>query len=81
MWLGVRHTHKEALNIFSREIAPAGTGMGEECICWNIYYCKCHVFMRQTRVFNTARISEDTCCVELLHTCRESLGGWSPFMG
>ena len=29
MWLGVRHTHKEALSIFSRELAPAGTGMGE----------------------------------------------------
>ena len=29
LWLGVRHTHKQALQIFSREIAPAGTGMGE----------------------------------------------------
>ncbi|CAI8020918.1 hypothetical protein GBAR_LOCUS12463 [Geodia barretti] len=27
MWLGVRHTHKQALGIFSRELAPAGTGM------------------------------------------------------
>ena len=71
MWLGVRHTHKEALNIFSREIAPAGTGMGEDC----------HVFMWQTQVLNTARIAEVMCCVELLHACRESLGGWPPFMG
>lgn len=29
MWLGVRHTDKKALSIFSRELAPAGTGMGE----------------------------------------------------
>lgn len=32
MWLGVRHTHKKALNIFSREIAPAGTGMGQSVL-------------------------------------------------
>ena len=28
MWLGVQHQQKEALELFSREIAPAGTGMG-----------------------------------------------------
>lgn len=27
LWLGVRHRQKKALEIFSREIAPAGTGM------------------------------------------------------
>ena len=30
MWLGVQHTHKKALAIFSRELAPAGTGMGRQ---------------------------------------------------
>lgn len=29
MWLGVQHLDRDALNIFRREIAPAGTGMGE----------------------------------------------------
>ena len=38
MWLGVRHTHKKALELFSREIAPAGTGMGESIYC---DYCEC----------------------------------------
>ena len=33
LWLGVRHTHKKALGIFSREIAPAGTGMGNYFTC------------------------------------------------
>ena len=27
MWLGVRHQNKKALELFSREMAPAGTGM------------------------------------------------------
>lgn len=27
MWIGVQHQQKEALEIFSREVAPAGTGM------------------------------------------------------
>ncbi len=29
MWIGVKHQKKEALELFTREIAPAGTGMGE----------------------------------------------------
>ena len=29
MWLAVRHKDKGALQLFSGEIAPAGTGMGE----------------------------------------------------
>ena len=29
MWMGVKHQDKRALEIFTREIAPAGTGMGE----------------------------------------------------
>ena len=29
LWFAVQHERKEALAIFSREIAPAGTGMGE----------------------------------------------------
>lgn len=28
LWLAVHHKHKKALEVFSREIAPAGTGMG-----------------------------------------------------
>lgn len=28
MWLGVQHQQKQALELFSREVAPAGTGMG-----------------------------------------------------
>ena len=28
LWLGVQHQQKEALELFTREIAPAGTGMG-----------------------------------------------------
>ena len=28
-WLAVEHEQKKALEIFSREIAPAGTGMGQ----------------------------------------------------
>ena len=28
LWMGARHQRKEALQIFAREIAPAGTGMG-----------------------------------------------------
>lgn len=27
MWIGVQHQQKKALEIFSREVAPAGTGM------------------------------------------------------
>ena len=27
MWLAVRHQSKKALELFSRELAPAGTGM------------------------------------------------------
>jgi hypothetical protein len=27
MWLGVQHQQKQALEIFAREVAPAGTGM------------------------------------------------------
>ena len=27
MWIGVQHQQKQALEIFVREIAPAGTGM------------------------------------------------------
>lgn len=29
IWLAVHHKQKEAVEIFSREIAPAGTGMGK----------------------------------------------------
>jgi len=29
LWFAVSHSNKKALEIFSREIAPAGTGMGE----------------------------------------------------
>ena len=29
LWLAVKHPQKKALEIFSREIAPAGTGMCE----------------------------------------------------
>ena len=28
LWMGARHQRKEPLQIFAREIAPAGTGMG-----------------------------------------------------
>ena len=28
LWMGARHQRKEALQIFAREVAPAGTGMG-----------------------------------------------------
>ena len=34
MWLAVCHPRKEALNIFGREIAPAGTGMGMSRGLW-----------------------------------------------
>lgn len=27
MWIGVQHKQKQALEIFAREVAPAGTGM------------------------------------------------------
>lgn len=27
-WIAVEHEQKEALELFAREIAPAGTGMG-----------------------------------------------------
>ncbi len=27
MWIGVQHQEKRALEIFAREVAPAGTGM------------------------------------------------------
>lgn len=30
LWMAVYHKQKEALEIFSREVAPAGTGMGTE---------------------------------------------------
>ena len=30
LWMGVKHQDKRALELFTREIAPAGTGMGEE---------------------------------------------------
>ncbi len=30
LWLGVKHRDKKALELHSREIAPAGTGMGEK---------------------------------------------------
>ena len=29
LWFAVSHGSKKALEIFSREIAPAGTGMGQ----------------------------------------------------
>jgi len=29
LWFAVSHSNKKALEIFSREIAPAGTGMGD----------------------------------------------------
>lgn len=29
IWMAVHHKQKKALEFFSREIAPAGTGMGE----------------------------------------------------
>lgn len=29
LWFAVSHSNKKALEIFSREIAPAGTGMGQ----------------------------------------------------
>lgn len=29
-WFGVEHPVREAVEIFSTEIAPAGTGMGKE---------------------------------------------------
>ena len=29
MWTAVTHSQKKALEFFAREIAPAGTGMGE----------------------------------------------------
>ena len=28
LWMAVEHTQKKALEVFSREVAPAGTGMG-----------------------------------------------------
>lgn len=28
-WIAVEHEQKEALDIFAREVAPAGTGMGK----------------------------------------------------
>lgn len=31
MWIGVKHQEKKALELFTREIAPAGTGMGKAC--------------------------------------------------
>ena len=35
MWLAVKHKDKRALELFAKEIAPAGTGMGEEgAITW-----------------------------------------------
>lgn len=30
LWIGVKHEKKEALELFTREIAPSGTGMGEQ---------------------------------------------------
>lgn len=32
LWLGVKHQQKEALTLFTQEIAPAGTGMGTSTI-------------------------------------------------
>ena len=29
LWMSVEHTQRKALQVFSTEIAPAGTGMGE----------------------------------------------------
>ena len=29
LWMSVHHQQKRALEMFAREIAPAGTGMGE----------------------------------------------------
>ena len=29
LWMSVEHKQKKALEVFAREIAPAGTGMGE----------------------------------------------------
>ena len=34
MWLAVTHRDKKALELFSREIAPAGTGMGKDIGMW-----------------------------------------------
>lgn len=37
MWIGVKHQEKKALELFTREIAPAGTGMGKVYTAtWNI---------------------------------------------
>ena len=56
MWLAVQHEQKEALDMFVQEIAPAGTGMGENrqtnihesthvclctCTCMSMYNCTC----------------------------------------
>lgn len=30
LWMAVHHKQKKALEVFSREVAPAGTGMGTE---------------------------------------------------
>ena len=29
VWIAVEHSNKKALELFGREIAPAGTGMGK----------------------------------------------------
>lgn len=36
LWLSVLHKEKKALEIFSREVAPAGTGMGKHTC---VYCC------------------------------------------
>ena len=30
VWIAVTHKNKQALELFAREIAPAGTGMGKD---------------------------------------------------
>ncbi len=43
MWIGVKHQKKEALELFIREIAPAGTGMGEHSLYTNtVLYKACN---------------------------------------
>ena len=65
MWLGVRHSHREALSLFSRELAPAGTGMGV-CVCVRVYaYMHVCVCLRVCGLFVVA-VTYHFCFVQLL---------------
>ena len=38
LWMAVEHSQRNALEVFSREIAPAGTGMGKHCQTQSLYF-------------------------------------------